>query len=311
MANALQVSNNQALASIPVAKKTFDTYCTYDAVFGSMEFLPMADSIGENTILIVNRSTVADSAEVRDFNTDYSTVDSETTPETYYLKPLGGKYSIDLSENATIKTDGAKVIEAGKIQRKTKAALNLFASQVITGSGTGKNLKGMSAHATELGRTLSTTLDLTASMTRDQALIILDEFNRWNAQIDLTGANRIYCSLGVASRLKTVLQILGMYTGNIKVGNVEGLDFFGAMVVPVADAVVNSLDGNTTDIYLARVNTADGVYCALPTGSPIRVSPAKDCGSPIATGWVEIVTQFIPHNSRAFLKVEGAVIKKA
>lgn len=297
-----------ALKDKPLSGLFVNDYFLQDKCLNAMQFNNGAtvNSAGGMSYTVVRTEKVTGAAASRAFGSDYTVVNSNPVPETFYLAVLGGKYQVDSTQDEILK----KVLSENEAREKMSAAVNEFARQLIKGdpdTNAGEFL-GFEKYCTEndLVMTVKGVLP-EAGITEDIALAFLGWFNKLKGKLTVD-ANAIYCSRDMASALETVQAILGRHTTPITIGKVNYETFLGLPIIPLDNSIgLHSIDVDEEeeyeDIYLARLDVNNGVFCGSPADKAAFVKVVKpvETGSPIATGYVDFATCFVPKNKGAII----------
>lgn len=299
-----------ALKDKPLSGLFVNDYFLQDKCLNAMQFNNGATvtSAGGMSYTVVRTEKVAGAAASRAFGSDYTVVNSNPVPETFYLGVLGGKYQVDSTQDEVLK----KVLSENEAREKMSAAVNEFARQLIKGdpANAGEFL-GFEKFCKDNDLVMTTNGVLPeAGITEDIALAFLGWFNKLKGKLTVD-ANAIYCSRDMASALETVQAILGRHTTPITIGKINYETFLGLPVIPLDNSIgLHSIDedGEYEDIYLARLDVNNGVFCGSPADKAAFVKVVKpvETGSPIATGYVDFATCFVPKNKGAII---GGTVK--
>lgn len=292
-------------------------YFMANKVLNSMQFDSGATSTNAQGMLsytVIRNIENPNAASARNFGQDYQIVNANPEPETFYLKVLGGKYSIDWSLEEAVRM---KNIE-NEARVKMDAAVKEFARQLIKGTGQNNEFIGIEKYCNDNNSIADVVLDISQGITQEVAQTFFAGFQTACGYLNVD-PNVIYASRFMASQLKSMQAIMNVYTQPVKIENLEYSTYADVPIVPFDNNI--GLRFTATDeeglepgaiyenIYILRIDKNDGVFCASPLGEQnfVRVVKPVETGSPIATGYVDFMTCLVPKNRKALIKVRVKV----
>ncbi len=293
-------------------------YFLANKVLNSMQFDSGATSTNAQGMLsytVIRNKESPNAASARNFGEDYQVVNADPEPETFYLKVLGGKYSIDWSLEEAVRM---KNIE-NEARVKMDAAVKEFARQLIKGTGQNNEFIGIEKYCDENELYTDVILDISQGVTQEVAQKFFAGLQTACGYLNVD-PNAIYASRFMASQLKSMQAIMNVYTQPIKIGSLDYSTYADIPIIPFDNnigfrftATLQDEELETgaeyEDIYILRIDKNDGVFCASPLGEQnfVRVVKPVETGSPIATGYVDFMTCFVPKNRNALIKVRVKV----
>ena len=300
-----------ALKHLPLSGYFVNEYFLQDKVLNSMRFNngAVANSSTGLSYTVIRNNEVSGAAASREFGQDYNIVNASPTRETFYLTVLGGKYSVDLTQEEAINEINAE----NEAREKMNAAINEFARQLIKGTGTNGEFIGLDKYCTDNNLVSDVVLDVSGGITTEVAEKFYEDFNEILGELEVD-ANVIYVSRKMETKLVTIQGILQKYVQPVTIGKINYNSFLGIPIVPIANTVgmrfvsdgTDGLEDGVTyeDIFIARIDEDNGIFCASPRNrsSFVKVKKPVDTGSPIATGYVDFPTCLVVKNRKALIK---------
>lgn len=312
---AYAASYMEALKEKPLSAMFVNDYILSDKLLNAMQFDSKAVNSNANGLAytVVRNEEVEGSAASREFGSDYEVVNANPVPETFYLKVFGGKYQIDTTFEDVIKGINTE----NEAREKMNAAKKEFKRQLIKGTGSNGEFVGMNKYCTDNDLVSDVEFDLTGTMTVAKAESFYAKF------VELAGSLGVDPTNIITDRIleSKLVALEGLQHKNVQkstIGKLEYNNYMGLPVLPTENGVcTRTVTTETTtdtyvDFYVVKLSTTDGVFCASPNGEGnfVKVIKPIENGSPLATGYVDFATCFIPKNKLAIIKGSVKIASK-
>lgn len=297
----------KALQDKPLSGLFLNDYFLSNKLLNAMQFDSKAVNSNANGLsyTVVRNEEVEGAAAAREFGSDYSVVNAKPVPETFYLKVFGGKYQIDTTFEDVIKNINTE----NEAREKMNAAVKEFSRQLVKGTGSSGEFVGMNKYCTDNDLVSEIEFDLTGKLTSSKAESFYADFTEMLGSLRVD-ANAIITDRTLESKLVALEGLLHKNVVKATIGKVDYNTYQGLNILPVENGTcLRTVDAGTTtdtyiDFYVVRLSTTDGVFCASPNGAANFVKAIKpvENGTPLATGYVDFATCFIPKNKGAIIK---------
>ena len=211
-----------------------------------------------------------------------------------------GIFSIDVIKNINTENEA---------REKMNAAVKEFSRQLVKGTGSSGEFVGMNKYCTDNDLVSEIEFDLTGKLTSSKAESFYADFTEMLGSLRVD-ANAIITDRTLESKLVALEGLLHKNVVKATIGKVDYNTYQGLNILPVENGTcLRTVDVGTTtdtyiDFYVVRLSTTDGVFCASPNGAANFVKAIKpvENGTPLATGYVDFATCFIPKNKGAIIK---------
>lgn len=310
MVMAKAVAMLDLLKDKPLSGLFVTEYFLMDKVLNSMEFNSGAVHSNANNMsftIVKNRVDGINYADaVRAWGEDYVADNSEQVEETFYLKVHGGAYKVDTTLDAVVRN----VVTENEAREKMNLAVNAFAYHLIKGNGVGKQMLGIEKYCVDNKLEYKDVFDLEGVITEEKALAFLEIFNDALAELTVE-ANAIYCSRAMESKLQTIQSVLKRYTETVKIEKLNYKQFLDLPIIPFDNKVgLKHEEGDAIieDMYILRIDSNNGVFCASPSDKTAFVRVVKpqetSTGKPNAEGFVDFATCLVVKNDGALRRLK-------
>ena len=299
----------------PLESVFVNDYFLGDKLLNVMEFSSAAVHSNANNLKYTVVRNVVDGVDyttaVRKWGEDYASKNSKQEEDTFTLSVLGGKYTVD----ATLDEVVGKIVTENEAREKMNMAVNAFNHQFIKGNGTNGQMLGLEKYCKDNKMTIEEVFNLDRKITQGVAEEFLEVFNDVLSELNVD-ANVIICSKKMESKLQTIQSVLKKYTETAKIERLNYKQFLDMPVVGIDNTIGLGAEDDSAfveDIYIARIDTANGIFCASPADKTAFVKvekPVVITGSPIKTGYVDFATCPIIKNKKALrrFRVKTATI---
>jgi hypothetical protein len=290
-------------------------------VAASMDFA--SDNV-EATVAGLRVTVVRDklnsaSAAARPWNQNYPIVNSIPDVDYFDIKTFGGAFNVDLELDAAL----GGSISKRELNSKEAHAVREFQRQLFYGQSGGGTVNpaefvGMNAYCmlnaglADGGMVINETLTAAGAMSEAQAFAILEYFEEVTGDME-DDANRIWASRLMAAKLRTAASILKRNTDSVTIAGKTYQTFLDIPLIGVDNSVgmkkVAPISGEEIEeVFVGRVGSTlqGGLYCATPKGLAkfVSVNKAVPTGQPLAEGYVDWKTCFVPVSKKSLRKAQ-------
>lgn len=296
-----------ALKEKPLSGLFVEDYFLSNKLLNAMQFDSKAVNSNANGLsyTVVRNEEVDGAAAARAFGSDYEVVNANPVPETFYLTVLGGKYQIDTTFEDVIKNINTE----NEAREKMNAAVKEFSRQLVKGTGTNNEFVGMDKYCEDNDLVSTVEFDLTGKLTAAKAESFYADFTELAGSLGVD-ANSIITDRTLESKLVALEGLLHKNVQKATIGKIDYNTYQGLNILPVENGTCKrTVETDTTtdtyvDMYIVKLSTTDGVFCASPNGASnfVKVIKPVENGTPLATGYVDFATCFIPKNKKAIIK---------
>lgn len=308
MAKAVEMLD--LLKDKPLEGVFVNDYFLGDKLLNIMEFSSGAVHSNTNNLMYTVVRNVVDgedySTAMRKWGKDYVAKNSKQEVDNFLLSCIGGAYSVD----STLDEVTGKIVTENEAREQMNLAINAFNYYFFKGDGLDGKMLGLEKYCKDNKLDVEGAFNLDRKITISVAEEFLEFFNDVLSELNVD-ANVIMCSKKMESKLQTIQSVLKKYTETVKIEKLNYKQFLDMPIVGIDNVVGLGAKVGTEfleDIYVARIDINNGIFCASPANKSAFVKVVKptqvETGKPNKEGYVDFCTCPVIKNKMALRKIQ-------